>query len=56
MLPLVFGVFVVDDPFEQIVFDLAGLLGFIYALYSLVVVEFNLLPIDTFPFVGLVTC
>lgn len=59
-LPLVFGVvfgLMAGDPFEQlIVFGLAGLFGLIYALYSLVVVEFNLLAIVTFPFVGLVTC
>lgn len=49
-----------DDPFEPfaIVFDLAGLLGLTYALYSLVAVKFVLLTIDdgTFPLVGLVTC
>lgn len=61
MLPLVFGVLLfklmAGDPFEQlIVLGLAGLFGLIYALYSLVVVEFNLLAIVTFPFVGLVTC
>lgn len=58
MLPLVFGVlfkFVAGDPFEQLS-GLAGLFGLMYALYSLVVVAFNLLAIETFPFVGLVTC
>lgn len=56
MLPLVFGVlfrFVARDPFEQLS-GLAGLFGLMYALYSLV--AFNLLAIETFPFVGLVTC
>lgn len=60
MLPLVFGVLftlIAGDPFEPLIaFGLAGLFGLIYALYSLVVVEFNLLAIVTFPFVGLVTC
>lgn len=60
MLPLVFGVlfaFVTGVPFEPlIVFGLAGLLGLMYALYSLVVAGFTLLLIETFPFVGLVTC
>lgn len=64
VLPLIFGVlikFVAGDPFEQlIVFGLAGLFGFMYALYSLVaavaVATLNLLVIGTFPFVGLVTC
>lgn len=66
VLPLIFGVlskFVAGDPFEQlIVFTdlLAGLFGFIYALYSLVAVaavaKLSLLAIGTFPFVGLVTC
>lgn len=63
MLPLVFGVifkFVRGDPFEfeqLIAVGLAGLFGLTYALYSLVAAtEFTLLAIETFPFVGLVTC
>lgn len=55
--PLLFGVLVAGDPFEQLIEfgGLAGLFGLIYALYSLVV-EFNLFAIEIFPFVGLVTC
>lgn len=62
-LPLIFGVLIkfdAGDPFEQLIEVglLAGLFGFTYALYSLdaVATLSLLLPIDTFPLVGLVTC